>query len=43
MEINQIIDTYAGQPLTHQLLTSWLKGYKRPNDKINSSTLLQRI
>jgi hypothetical protein len=36
MEINQIIGTYAGQPLTHQLLTSWLKEYKRPNDKINT-------
>jgi len=36
MEINQIIGTYSTQPLTHQLLTSWLKDYKRPNDKINA-------
>jgi len=36
MKINQIIGTYATQPLTHQLLMSWLKDYKRPNDKINT-------
>jgi len=36
MEINQIISNYSTQPLTHQLLRSWLKDYKRPNDKINA-------
>lgn len=34
MEINRIIGIHAEQPLPHQLLISWLKGYKRPNDKI---------
>ena len=34
MEINQAIRSYAAQPLTHQLLLSLLKGYKRPNDKV---------
>lgn len=34
MEINQLIGIHAEQPLPHQLLMSWLKGYKRPNDKI---------
>ncbi|HUH19229.1 hypothetical protein [Albibacterium sp.] len=34
MEINRLIGIHAEQPLTHQLLMSWLKGYKRPNDKI---------
>ncbi len=36
MDINQAIRTYAGQPLTHQLLMSLLKGYKSPNDKIHA-------
>ncbi len=35
MEINQLIKKNANQLLTHQLLSSWLKDYKRPNDKIN--------
>lgn len=35
MEINQHIGIHAEQPLPHQLLMSWLKGYKRPNDKIS--------
>jgi len=34
MEITRIIGSHADQPLPHQLLMSWLKGYKRPNDKI---------
>lgn len=34
MDINQIIKAHADQPLPHQLLLSWLKDYKRPNDKI---------
>ena len=36
MDINQAIRAYAGQPLTHQLLLSLLKGYKSPNDKIHA-------
>lgn len=36
MDILQAIRSYAGQPLTHQLLVSILDEYKRPNDKINS-------
>lgn len=34
MEINWLISRHAEQPLPHQLLISWLKSYKRPNDKI---------
>lgn len=34
MEICRIIGDHADRPLPHQLLISWLKGYKRPNDKI---------
>ena len=34
MEIAQLIGKHFDQPLPHQLLMSWLKGYKRPNDKI---------
>ncbi|MCC2598248.1 hypothetical protein [Sphingobacterium sp. FBM7-1] len=34
MEITRIIGSHADQLLPHQLLMSWLKGYKRPNDKI---------
>lgn len=34
MDITRTIGTHADQPLPHQLLMSWLKGYKRPNDKI---------
>lgn len=35
MEINRLIGIHAEQPLPHQLLMSWLRGYKRPNDKIS--------
>lgn len=34
MEIIQNINLHADQVLPHQLLKSWLKSYKRPNDKI---------
>jgi hypothetical protein len=36
MDINQILREHAGQPITHQLLLSFLKEYKRPNDKIKA-------
>ncbi|MBS0032418.1 type IV toxin-antitoxin system AbiEi family antitoxin domain-containing protein [Chitinophaga sp. 22321] len=36
MEINQALQSHAWQPLTHQLLLSLLKDYKRPNDKIHN-------
>ncbi|NML41903.1 hypothetical protein HHL17_32260 [Chitinophaga sp. G-6-1-13] len=39
MNVIQAITPFQGQPLTHQLLLSLLKDYKRPNDKIH--TLLQ--
>src|SRR5689334_12736834 len=35
MDIREAIRNYASQPITHQMLLSILKGYKRPNDKIN--------
>ncbi len=34
MDLLQNLRTLSNQPLTHQLLTSFLKDYKRPNDKI---------
>lgn len=36
MDLYQTIRSYASQPLTHQLLVSLLKGYKRPNDKVHA-------
>jgi hypothetical protein len=36
MDIRDYIADYATQPITHQLLTSILKDYKRPNDKIKA-------
>ena len=36
MDINQTIANYSKQPITRQLLKSWLKDYKRPNDKISA-------
>jgi hypothetical protein len=36
MDINQLIREHSLQPLTHQLLMSFLKDYKRPNDKIKA-------
>jgi hypothetical protein len=35
MDLSQSIRDLSSQPLTHQLLTSLLKDYKRPNDKIH--------
>lgn len=34
MDITRTIGLHADQLLPHQLLLSWLKDYKRPNDKI---------
>ena len=36
MDISQAIRSYSAQPLTHQLLLSLLKDYKRPNDKVHA-------
>jgi hypothetical protein len=36
MDINQAIANHSRQPITRQLLKSWLKEYKRPNDKIST-------
>ena len=36
MNLREAIQSYSGQPLTHQLLMSLLKDYKRPNDKIHA-------
>jgi len=36
MDLYQAIRSYASQPLTHQLVVSLLKGYKRPNDKVHA-------
>ncbi|WP_229216583.1 hypothetical protein [Dyadobacter sp. 3J3] len=35
MDLLQSIRQFSAQPITHQLLLSLLKGYKRPNDKIH--------
>lgn len=35
MELLQALQIYEGHPITHQLLISLLKNYKRPNDKIH--------
>jgi len=35
MDLNQVLRNHASQPLTHQLLMSLLKDYKRPNDKVH--------
>lgn len=34
MDFNRILTEFPGQPITHQMLISLLKDYKRPNDKI---------
>jgi hypothetical protein len=34
MDFGRAIQNYAAQPLTHQVLLSILKDYKRPNDKV---------
>lgn len=36
MDLYQAIRSYASQPLTHQVIMSLLKGYKRPNDKVHA-------
>jgi len=36
MNFNRSLANFSGQPITHQLLISLLKDYKRPNDKINT-------
>ena len=36
VDINQEIRSYSAQPLTHQVMLSLLKGYKRPNDKVHA-------
>ena len=36
MDLYQTIRSYASQPLTHQVVISLLKDYKRPNDKIHA-------
>jgi len=36
MDINQAIREHSLQPLTHQLMMSFLKNYRRPNDKIKA-------
>jgi len=36
MDLNQTIQKYSSHPLTHQLLMSFLKDYKRPNDKLKA-------
>lgn len=36
MKLWEELQSYSGQPLTHQLLMSVLKDYKRPNDKIHA-------
>jgi len=36
MDLYQALRLYASQPLTHQVVVSLLKGYKRPNDKVHA-------
>jgi len=36
VDIIQTIAKHSNQPITHRLLKSWLKDYKRPNDKIHA-------
>jgi len=36
MDLYQAIRAYASAPLTHQVIVSLLKGYKRPNDKVHA-------
>jgi hypothetical protein len=36
MSFIDLIRSFSGQPLTHQILMSLLKDYKRPNDKIHA-------
>jgi len=34
MDFSKLLSAFEGQPITHQILTSLLHQYKRPNDKI---------
>lgn len=36
MDLNYSLRSLAGQPITHQVLLSLLKQYKRPNDKVHA-------
>ena len=36
MDLYQAIRSYGSQPLSHQVVVSLLKDYKRPNDKIHA-------
>ena len=36
MDFSKLLSTFEGQPITHQILTSLLSQYKRPNDKIKA-------
>jgi hypothetical protein len=36
MDYHQLLSGFSNQPITHQMLVSLLKDYKRPNDKINA-------
>ncbi|MBG6063619.1 hypothetical protein IWX83_003430 [Flavobacterium sp. CG_9.1] len=36
MDFIKLLSTFEGQPITHQILTSILHQYKRPNDKIKA-------
>ena len=36
MDFSKLLSSFEGQPITHQILTSILRQYKRPNDKIKA-------
>ena len=36
MDFSKLLSAFEGQPITHQILTSLLRQYKRPNDKIKA-------
>jgi hypothetical protein len=36
MDFSKLLSSFEGQPITHQILTSLLRQYKRPNDKIKT-------
>jgi hypothetical protein len=36
MDFRKLLSSFEGQPITHQILTSLLHQYKRPNDKIKA-------
>ncbi len=43
MDLLQNLSNHSNQSLTHQLLTSFLKGYKRPNDKIYELISIRKV